>query len=135
MPEGRCRRPHRQHEGIYLFTVSEAHEFRVTPPVKSVWEFANEKIEGKAHFSRFPEELPARCIDAYGRAGRDVTVFDPFAGSGTTCLAAKKAGCSYIGFEIDGEQCAAANERIANTFAQVSLRTAAGSDVPSTSPR
>src|SRR5262249_49740314 len=29
MPEGRCRRPHRAHEGIYLFTKSERHRFLV----------------------------------------------------------------------------------------------------------
>ena len=28
MPEGRCRRPHRQHEAVYLFSRSERHGFR-----------------------------------------------------------------------------------------------------------
>jgi len=112
MPEGRCRRPHRQHEPIYLFAVREDHAFKITPPVGTVWEFANEKINGLAHFSRFPEELPRRCIDAYGRTGRDVVVFDPFSGSGTTGMAALKLGCSCIGFEIDPEQAAAANQRL-----------------------
>lgn len=112
MPEGRCRRPHRQHEAIYLLAKQEDHSFRVSPPVGSVWEFGNEKIEGLAHFSRFPEELPRRCIEAYGKTGEDVVVLDPFSGSGTTGVAAVKFGCSYIGFEIDPEQVAASNERI-----------------------
>lgn len=112
MPEGRCRRPHRQHEPIYLLAKQEDHSFRVAPPVGSVWEFGNEKIEGLAHFSRFPEELPRRCIEAYGKVGPEVVVFDPFSGSGTTGVAAVKLGCSYIGFEIDPEQVAASNERI-----------------------
>ena len=116
MPEGRCRRPHRQHEGIYLLTRSERHQFRVKPPVKSVWEFPNEKIAGRAHFSRFPVELPRRCIDAYGLAGPEVIVLDPFAGSGTTALAAAELGCRSIGFEIDPEQAKAANERIRTTL-------------------
>jgi DNA modification methylase len=113
MPEGRCRRPHRQHEPIYLLAKSEAHAFRTSPPVKSVWELSNEKLDGVAHFSRFPEELPRRAIEAYGEAGREVVVLDPFSGSGTTGVAALGLGCSYVGFEIDPAQVAASNERLA----------------------
>ena len=119
MPEGRCRRPHRQHESIYLLTRDERHQFSTSPPVKSVWEFANEKIDGKAHFSRFPEELPKRCIQAYGELSRDTVVFDPFSGSGTTGLAAIKLGCSYLGFEIDPNQVQASNERLVELGHQV----------------
>lgn len=112
MPEGRCRRPHRSHEPIFLLAKDERHQFRTSPPVKSIWEFANEQIKGKKHYSRFPLELPFRCIDAYGKSGNDVIVLDPFSGSGTTGIAANKLGCSYIGFEIDSEQVAASNERL-----------------------
>lgn len=112
MPEGRCRRPHRQHEPIFLLARSEDHEFRVAPPVGSVWDFANEKIEGPAHFSRFPEELPRRCIDAYGKLGPQTIVLDPFSGSGTTGMAALRLGCSYVGFEIDSAQVTASNKRL-----------------------
>ncbi|UOG91986.1 MAG: site-specific DNA-methyltransferase [Candidatus Thiothrix sulfatifontis] len=114
MPEGRCRRPHRYHEPIYLLAKNERHNFQVIPPVKSVWDIANEKIDGLKHFSRFPEELPFRCIDAYGIAGKDVIVLDPFSGSGTTGMAALRLGCSYIGFEIEPEQVEASNARLAN---------------------
>ena len=112
MPEGRCRRPHRQHESIYLLAKSEDHSFRVAPPVGSVWDIASEKIDGPAHFSRFPEELPRKCIEAYGKLGPDTIVFDPFSGSGTTGIAALKLNCSYLGFEIDPIQVAASNERL-----------------------
>lgn len=113
MPEGRCRRPHRQHEPIYLFARSERHAFRKSPPVGSVWDFSSERIDGPAHGSRYPEELPRRCIEAYGVVGPEVVVLDPFAGSGTTGVAARKLGCSFLGFEIDPAQAAAASERIA----------------------
>lgn len=113
MPEGRTRRPHRQHEPIYLFAKTERHKFRVKPPVGTVWDIANEKIPGLPHYSRFPEELPRRCLDAYGVAGADVVVLDPFSGSGTTGMAALRAGCSYIGFEIDPVQVEASNARLA----------------------
>ena len=112
MPEGRCRRPHRQHEAIYLFARSEQHAFRANPPVGSIWEFGSERISGAKHYSRFPEELPRRCVGAYGRSGPDVVVLDPFSGSGTTGVAALRAGCSYLGFEIDGQQVAASNQRL-----------------------
>jgi DNA modification methylase len=113
MPEGRCRRPHRQHEGVYLLAPREDHAFRTSPPVKSVWEIGGEKVSGPAHFSRFPVELPARCIEAYGAAGPGVVVLDPFAGSGTTGVAALRLGCSFVGFEIDPARAAAANARLA----------------------
>lgn len=121
MPEGRCRRPHRQHESIFLLARNENHFFRVTPPVGSVWDFSNEKIDGPAHFSRFPEQLPRRCIEAYGQLDPKTVVFDPFSGSGTTGIAALRLDCSYIGFEIDPVQATASNER---------LRFLEGNDVP-----
>lgn len=112
MPEGRCRRPHRQHEGIYLFSKTESHCFRVTPPVGTVWEFANEPSNGVRHYSRFPVELPRRCIRAHGRFGKDVVILDPFSGSGSTGVAALELGCSYIGFEIDESLVVASNQRL-----------------------
>jgi DNA modification methylase len=118
MPEGRCRRPHRQHEAIYLFARTQEHMFRASPPVGSVWDFGNERVRGPRHFSRFPEQLPRRCIDAYGAAGPDVVVLDPFSGSGTTGVAALSAGCTFVGFEIDGDQARAANDRLRATAAR-----------------
>lgn len=115
MPEGRCRRPHRQEEPIYLLAKSERHQFRVSPPVPQVWRFPNEKLEDDLakHFSRFPVELPRRCIEAFGAAdSTTVTVLDPFAGSGSTGIAAVELGCSFVGFEIDPVHAAAASERL-----------------------
>jgi DNA modification methylase len=116
LPEGRCRRPHRVHEPIYLLAKSEDHLFQVSPPVKSIWEFANEgRKEAHAHFSRFPEELPKRCILASGVPLKESTVIlDPFSGSGTTGVVAKKLGCSYVGFEIDPKHAESSNQRIAS---------------------
>ena len=112
MPEGRSRRPHRKHEPIYLLARDEQHFFRATPPVPSVWSFANEHIPGLQHRSRFPVELPLRCIEAYGRTGKDVVVLDPFSGSGSTGLAAIQLGCTFLGFEIDPEQAVESKSRL-----------------------
>ena len=111
MPEGRCRRPHRKHELILLFAVDEQHQFRVKPPVPSVWTMSNEHPKQKIrHYSRFPISLPLKCIDAYGKSGSDVLVLDPFSGSGTTGAAALELGCSYIGFEIDEQHVNSSNQ-------------------------
>lgn len=112
LPEGRCRRPHRKHESIYLLAKDEKHHFRTHPPVPSLWLMGNEQIQGIQHRSRFPVELPKRCIEAYGKTGKDVVVLDPFSGSGSTGMAAKALGCAYIGFEIDHTQAQASHERI-----------------------
>ena len=113
MPEGRCRRPHRKHEPIYLLAKDEQHAFRTTPPVPSVWTFANENIPGLPHRSRFPVELPKRCIEAYGPSETQLVVLDPFSGSGSTGIAAAQAGCIYIGLEIDSEQVTESRKRLA----------------------
>lgn len=51
------------------------------------------------HIAMFPEELPKRLIKMFSFAGE--TVFDPFASSSTTSLAAKNLGRNSIGYEIN----------------------------------
>lgn len=63
------------------------------------WNFTGAKQNG--HIAMFPEELPKRLIKMFSFVGE--TVFDPFAGSGTTSLAAKKLDRNSIGYEINPE--------------------------------
>jgi len=49
----------------------------------------------------FPEEIPRRLIKLFTMVGE--TVFDPFAGSGTTLKVAQELGRKGIGYEIDLE--------------------------------
>lgn len=65
------------------------------------------------HPAAFPEELVVPFVLAYTRKG-DI-VFDPFCGSATTCVVAKKYGRKYIGFDYVEEYCKYANERLAKT--------------------
>jgi len=62
------------------------------------WNFPGEKQE--KHLAMFPEELPRRLIRMFTFIGD--TVLDPFLGSGTTALTAKKLGRNSIGYEING---------------------------------
>ncbi len=66
---------------------------------KSVWSFPAVSAKKIGHPAPFPEELPHRLIQLY-TFQKDV-VLDPFAGSGTTCLAATAASRSYIGYEVN----------------------------------
>jgi len=99
MPEGRCRRPHRRHEGIYIFAKSERHLFQTQPPVPSVWKLV-QTPNMTPHCSTFPLDLPIQCIKAAGLTERGI-VLDPFMGSGTTGKAAVMLNHDYVGFEID----------------------------------
>jgi site-specific DNA-methyltransferase (adenine-specific) len=59
----------------------------------------------------FPEKFVKFCVKAYSFPG-DV-VFDPFMGSGTTAVAAKKLERYYLGYELDHEYIEKAENRLA----------------------
>ena len=64
---------------------------------RSVWKVATKPFKG-AHFAVFPPELIEPCIKAGSEEG-DI-ILDPFLGSGTTAMVAKKHNRSYIGCEL-----------------------------------
>jgi DNA modification methylase len=107
LPEGICRRPHRRHEGIYVFAKDEKHSFRVKPPVGSVWRLV-QSPNLMPHCSTFPIDLPIQCIDAAAIKSGGV-ICDPFMGSGTTGRAAQMLGHRFLGFELDTTMCEIAN--------------------------
>lgn len=61
------------------------------------WNFAGARQNN--HIAMFPEELPRRLIKMFSFIGE--TILDPFAGSGTTSLAAKNTDRNSVGFEIN----------------------------------
>jgi site-specific DNA-methyltransferase (adenine-specific) len=67
--------------------------------------------ENTDHPTQKPEKLIAKCILASSQK-HDV-VFDPFLGSGTTAVVAKKLGRQYLGIEQDLDYCCLAEKRLA----------------------
>lgn len=110
LPEGICRRPHRRHEGIYIFAKDERHQFRTKPPVGSVWRLV-QTPNRTSHCSTFPLDLPIQCIEAAEINGQGI-ICDPYMGSGTTGKAALTLGHRFIGFELDKDICGLANNYI-----------------------
>lgn len=76
----------------------------------SIWEIPPESAKRVGHPAPFPVALAERVIKLYSYL--DDVVLDPFAGSGSTCVAAAQHGRHYVGFDISPEYCALMTERI-----------------------
>jgi len=74
------------------------------------WYFNGAKQD--KHLAMFPEELPARLIKMFSFPNE--TVLDPFMGSGTTALAAKKLNRNSVGYEINADFLPIIKEKIGN---------------------
>lgn len=66
--------------------------------------------ENTDHPTQKPEKLLAKIILASSKEGD--FIFDPFLGSGTTAVVAKKLGRKYCGVEIDELYCCLAEKRL-----------------------
>jgi DNA modification methylase len=76
----------------------------------SIWNINPARAKKIGHPAPFPLELVERFINLYSYE-KDL-ILDPFIGSGTTAIAAKKLNRNYIGYEISKEYCELANNRI-----------------------
>jgi len=73
---------------------------------------ASEKLRtDRVHPTQKPLALMEWCLSFVASS----LVLDPFCGSGTTCVAAKKLGRRYIGIDISEDYCRIARARIAAT--------------------
>lgn len=109
MPESVKDRPTRAHEYLFMLTKAERYQYHheaVKEPTedggkrnrRSVWS-VNTVASGSSHIAAFPEALVAPCILAATQA--DEFVLDPFFGSGTVGIVARRFGRRYIGIELN----------------------------------
>ena len=80
------------------------------PIRRDVVESAVEALKWNGHPAVYPEAVVSLLIRTLSPEG--AVVLDPYAGSGTTCVAAKKAGRGYIGIDVNPEYCDAARKRL-----------------------
>jgi site-specific DNA-methyltransferase (adenine-specific) len=66
--------------------------------------------ENTEHPAQKPEKLLAKIILASTKSGN--MVFDPFLGSGTTAVVAKKLNRKFVGVEVDRKYCCLAEKRL-----------------------
>ncbi len=88
----------------YTFNYDAMRKLNGGRQMKNVWRIVaagkSEKVHGK-HPTQKPLELIARCLLASTLS--EDTVFDPFAGTGATGVAALLLGRRFLGCEVDGK--------------------------------
>ncbi len=105
--------PYRENGKPKDWEESEDGNFRLTCP-SNFWDDISVPFwsmpENTDHPTQKPEKLYAKLILASSRPG-DV-VFDPFLGSGTASVVAKKLGRHWCGIELNEEYCMLAEKRL-----------------------
>lgn len=129
-PESVRDRPSRAHEYLFLLSRSRRYHYDAaaiaepvsTPPrfrngrwgpstrnKRSVWSLLTARYRGD-HAAVFPEALVEPCLRAgCPRGGRAI---DPFAGTGTVGVVAKRLGLGFVGIEISEATAREATARI-----------------------
>lgn len=87
---------------------------------RDVWRIDAESATRVGHPAPFPVELPRRLIDLYTYT--DDIVLDPFAGSGSTLVAAARAGRIGVGYDTDAGYVELAQQRLDAELARVDER-------------
>jgi len=100
---GGYRKPTIQQRGLSKISKEDYHNW-----FQQIWNMPG--VSNKHHPAPFPVEIAGRLVRMFSFYGD--TVLDPFCGTGTTMIAAMKAGRSSIGVEIDPDYCQAIIRRL-----------------------
>ena len=110
-PESVRDRPTKAHETVFLLSKSKDYYYDVEAirgpngrRLRTTWEIPTEPrkwLHGKGHPAVMPMALARRRVEMTSRP--DDVVLDPYAGSGTTLLAAGDLGRKWVGVELKSE--------------------------------
>lgn len=108
------------HEYILIFSKGSYHRHPIRQntigrddfmeATKSIWKMPAASAKREQHPAPFPLELPLRLINLYSYAGD--TVLDPFMGGGTTAIASLKSERHFIGYDLNPDYVAIAENKI-----------------------
>lgn len=102
---------------------TEQGDFRTTHP-SNLWTDITVPFwsmpENTDHPTQKPEKLLAKIVLASSQPNQ--LIFDPFLGSGTTAVVAKKLGRQFVGIEIDETYCTWALHRLALAEKDISIQ-------------
>jgi site-specific DNA-methyltransferase (adenine-specific) len=98
------------YEVIYLITKPDFKLASKANAFGDVWEFGQEL--NNSHPAPFPVSLIERIISSTNAK----TIIDPFIGSGTTAVVAKKLNRDFIGIDISPQYCQMAIDRLESSF-------------------
>lgn len=109
-PESVRDRPTKAHETVFLLSKNQDYFYDVDAVrgpnrrrLRTTWEIPTEphRAHGSAgeHPARMPVALARRCVAISSREGS--VVLDPYAGSGTTLVAAQELGRRWVGIDLN----------------------------------
>ena len=81
----------------------------------TVWDYLNAGDKNpikRKHPATFPDKIPFDFVQCF--SPKKGVVLDPFVGSGSTAVAAKKLERNYIGIDVSKEYCELARKRLAD---------------------
>jgi DNA adenine methylase Dam len=91
--------------------------------MRTVWDIPNNKDREELQFGKHPTQKPVRLLMRMLAlsAKPDWICLVPFAGAGSECVAAKKAGLRFLGFEVDANFVAVCRKRLSAESASLLL--------------